>query len=94
MTITIDGGPQPLVVYGYDTNNNRTSITVGGNTINASYDSQDRLTAYESAKAPIRTQQTVSFKARLSMEILRTTTTTFSVTCEVLHYLTEPRSST
>lgn len=45
-TVTVNGAPQPLVTYTYDSNNNRTSINVGGNITNAVYDAQDRLTQY------------------------------------------------
>ncbi len=45
-TVTLNGAPQPLVTYGYDNNDNRTSINLGGNITNATYDNQDRLTNY------------------------------------------------
>jgi YD repeat-containing protein len=48
-TVTLNGAPQPAVSYAYDNNNNRTGITVGGVTTNATYDAQDRLTQYGSA---------------------------------------------
>lgn len=47
-TVTLNGAPQPLVVYSYDDNDNRTSINVGGSVTNAIYDAQDRLTQYGS----------------------------------------------
>jgi len=48
-TVTLNGAPQPLVTYGYDNNDNRTSINLGGNITNAAYDNQDRLTNYGAA---------------------------------------------
>lgn len=45
-TVTLNGAPQPLVIYAYDNNDNRTSMNVGGILTNASYDNQDRLTNY------------------------------------------------
>lgn len=48
-TVTLNGAPQPAVIYAYDNNNNRTGITVGAVTTNATYDAQDRLTQYGSA---------------------------------------------
>lgn len=45
-TVTLNNAPQPLVIYGYDGNDNRTSINLGGIITNASYDNQDRLTNY------------------------------------------------
>ncbi len=46
LSVTVDGAPQPLVTYGYDSNDNRTSINVGGNVITGAYDAQDRLTQF------------------------------------------------
>jgi RHS repeat-associated protein len=48
-TVTLNSAPQPAVTYVYDNNNNRTSITVGAVTTNATYDAQDRMTQYGSA---------------------------------------------
>ncbi|MBS1796125.1 MAG: carboxypeptidase regulatory-like domain-containing protein [Acidobacteria bacterium] len=45
-TVTLNGGPLPFVTYGYDANDNRTSIDLGGNVTNGTYDAQDRLTQY------------------------------------------------
>lgn len=45
-TVTLDGGAQPMVIYGYDNNNNRTSFSLSGVVTNAGYDAQDRLTNY------------------------------------------------
>lgn len=47
-TVTLNGGPQPMVTYGYDPNDNRTSINNGGIVTNAAYDAQDRLMSYGS----------------------------------------------
>ncbi len=45
-TVALNGAPQPLITYGFDSNDNRTSINVGGNITNANYDAQDHLTQY------------------------------------------------
>lgn len=69
-TVTVNGAPQPLVTYGYDANNNRTSVNVGGNTTNATFDAQDRMTSYGSA--------TYAYTANgelLSKSVLSATTT-------------------
>ncbi|MFT3744386.1 MAG: RHS repeat-associated core domain-containing protein [Pyrinomonadaceae bacterium] len=47
-TVTLNGGPQPLVIYGYDSNDNRTSTNMGGSVVTGVYDAQDRLTNYGS----------------------------------------------
>lgn len=44
-TVTLNAAPQPMVIYGYDSNDNRTSISTGGSAVVASYDVQDRLTS-------------------------------------------------
>jgi RHS repeat-associated protein len=45
-TVTLNGAPQPLVIYSYDGNDNRASINVGGSVTNGTYDAQDRLTQF------------------------------------------------
>ncbi|MFN0140175.1 MAG: RHS repeat-associated core domain-containing protein [Pyrinomonadaceae bacterium] len=45
-TVTLNGGPLPMVTYTYDSNNNRTSINLSGIVTNGTYDAQDRLTSY------------------------------------------------
>jgi RHS repeat-associated protein len=45
-TVTVNGGPQPMVAYTYDGNNNRLSINLGGVVIAGTYDAQDRMTQY------------------------------------------------
>lgn len=46
ITVTLNGGAQPLVTYSYDSNDNRTSVNLGGIVTNGTYDVQDRLTQY------------------------------------------------
>ena len=43
-TVTLNNAPQPMVTYAYDTNENRTSVNIGGGITNATFDAQDRLT--------------------------------------------------